>query len=93
MKMIIAAATLLVATPGIAQDIAPVFDLPTMARGQVISSTAKAQARRSGHRDNNGGVPTVSRANCANKARARARLGAGHPGVQQLYSICNRQGM
>lgn len=29
-----------------AQDIQPVLDLPTLAQGQVISSTAKNQSRR-----------------------------------------------
>lgn len=33
-----------------AQDIQPVFDLPTMAQGQVISSTAKSQGARKARR-------------------------------------------
>jgi len=74
--------------PALAQDISPVFDLPTMAQGQVISSTAKNQGHRAAQRG-----PTASRAEiCAQRPRLRRQYGAGHAKVQQLDSLCLRDG-
>lgn len=78
-------------TSAMAQDIAPAMDLPTMAQGQVISSTAKAQARRSGRNAN--GLSPQAAATCANKASARARFGANDRRVARLYDLCAKAGM
>jgi len=88
MKLALTALGLCLAAPAaMAQDIQPVLDLPELARGQVISSTAKAQSRR-------GEARSASNAEriCAQRASMRARYGRDDPRVQRLYRLCAEAG-
>lgn len=72
-----------------AQDIQPVLDLPTMAQGQVISSTAKNQGARNARR-----TPTANQVQaCAQRPRLRRDYGAGNPKVKQLDRLCRGVGL
>jgi hypothetical protein len=72
-----------------AQDISPVFDLPTMAQGQVISSTAKNQSARSARRGPNANQIEA----CAQRPRLRRDYGASNPKVQQVERLCRGVGL
>lgn len=74
-------------TAGFAQ----VYDLPELARGQVISATAHGHAARIA-RQRRG--PTSGQVEaCRQKSRFRAEYGASHPKVRQLYRLCRGIGM
>ncbi|MEH3106254.1 MAG: hypothetical protein PGN09_02905 [Sphingomonas fennica] len=78
------------AAPTRAQDIQPVFDLPTMAQGQVIGATARAQAARDARRRQ----PTPDQITaCAQRPRFRRQYGPDNPKLRQLEGLCRGVGL
>ena len=86
--MVVAA---MLAAPALAQDVQPVFDLPELARGQVITSTANGYANRGSAKEGST-RESRARATCANKGRAATNMGRDHPKVRQLYRLCRQAG-
>lgn len=92
MKIAIAASGMLLIAPAVlAQDMPGALDLPTLAHGQVISSTAKGYANRGPAR--RGHATQRQREACAQKARVRDENGANDPDVRRLYSLCRGVGL
>lgn len=79
-----------VAAEASAQDIQPVFDLPTMAQGQVIGATARAQAARDARKSK----PTPRQiAACAQRPRLRRQYAPDNPKLEQLERLCRSVGL
>lgn len=86
------AALVFATPPAIAQDL-PTDQLDRHAdtvrqRMLVQSTVGRSVARRNG-----GGATANQAAACAKKAQFRSQYGAGHPKVQQLYSLCRSVGL
>lgn len=72
----------------LAQDIQPALDLTELSRGQVVSSTAKAQANRTTRRR-----PTANQIHaCAQRPRFR-RESPNDPKLRKLESLCRGVGL
>ena len=91
-----AAAALLLApqAPAAAQDIQPVITPSQVGHGVLVSNIPRNQMGnpRMRARGQSGSSAANAAATCANKARARARLGASHPKVRELYRLCEVAG-
>jgi hypothetical protein len=74
---------------GIAQDVQPVFDLPTLAGGQVISSTAKNQGRP---RASGRGRSATRAKICSQRPSLRRQYGPSNPQMLELDRLCRRDG-
>lgn len=92
MKVAIAVSAMILIAPAVsAQDMPGVLDLPTLAHGQAISSTAKGYANRGVAR--RGHATQRQREACAQKTRVRDEDGANYPEVRRLYSLCRGVGL
>jgi hypothetical protein len=87
-RLVVLAGALLPGT-GIAQDVQPVFDLPTLAGGQVVSSTAKSQGARAARQRPNANQIHA----CAQRPRLRREYGAGNLRLQHLERLCRGVGL
>lgn len=81
-------ASILLASSAIAQDL-PTTQLEDHA--QVVRQDALTRAllrQRQSRARSSGTLSPEARAACANKKRAAANLGWGHPKVRRLYALC-----
>lgn len=92
--MKILALVLLAVAPGVAlaQDVQPVFSLPDLAQGQVISSTAKGYAGRGSAARPHGHEAMSDAQYCASIPKYRRTLGAHSEKVRRLTALCKQAG-
>jgi hypothetical protein len=90
-----AAALILVpGAPSAAQELQPVITPSQVGQGVLVSNIPRNQMGNPRMRARQSGASSSAHAaaTCANKARARARLGADHPKVRELFRLCEIAG-
>lgn len=95
LRMFMAAITLALASPAVAQDL-PTDQLERHAevvrQDMLVRSTVGRSAARQNGRTASRATPSQI-AICAKKTQFRAQYGAANPKVRRLYSLCRGRGL